>query len=511
MSWNEGYVTDIDYTYGHYAELEPHRALFVLTYAGYSTPKLGNACEIGFGQGISLNINAAGSDIRWFGTDFNPNQVANAQRLSEMFQGDMQIFDDDFLSFLNRHDLPKFDFISLHGIWSWVSDQNREIIKEIIRTKLNVGGIVYISYNTLPGWNQMIPIRNLMMDVMEANTSGMELSNNRVEKTLVSMKNFLNLNPKYFAANPAGKKKLEDLTAQNKNYVAHEYFNRDWKAMNFSDAAKILDDAKISYVASANLLENLDVLNLSPEQSKFLNGIENQSLRETMRDYVLSQTFRKDYWIKGKLKLSAHERLIALDKFHLVATKSLDDFNYKLTCNIGEANLTEDVYKPIVELMSDHKPRLIAAIRESLSSVNSISTEQVLEALYILVGNGTLSLAYDQKNAKQRFQKTNPLNKYFMEKSVNATYVNYMVSPLTGSGIPVGRVEQIFIKLYGEKVENVKDLAAKVQQILETRGQTLTIEGAAVEHGQALEEALLKAAQRFKDHLLPIYKSLMLL
>ena len=374
-----------------------------------------------------------------------------------------------------------------------------------------MGGIVYISYNTLPGWNQMIPIRNLMMDVMEANTSGMELSNNRVEKTLVSMKNFLNLNPKYFAANPAGKKKLEDLTAQNKNYVAHEYFNRDWKAMNFSDAAKILDDAKISYVASANLLENLDVLNLSPEQSKFLNGIENQSLRETMRDYVLSQTFRKDYWIKGKLKLSAHERLIALDKFHLVATKSLDDFNYKLTCNIGEANLTEDVYKPIVELMSDHKPRLIAAIRESLSSVNSISTEQVLEALYILVGNGTLSLAYDQKNAKQRFQKTNPLNKYFMEKSVNATYVNYMVSPLTGSGIPVGRVEQIFIKLYGEKVENVKDLAAKVQQILETRGQTLTIEGAAVEHGQALEEALLKAAQRFKDHLLPIYKSLMLL
>jgi SAM-dependent methyltransferase len=511
MSWNEGYVTDIDYTYGHYAELEPHRALFVLTYAGYSTPKLENACEIGFGQGISLNINAAGSDIHWYGNDFNPNQVANAQRLSEMFESEMQIFDDDFLSFLNRNNLPKFDFISLHGIWSWVSDQNREIIKEIIKTKLNVGGIVYISYNTLPGWNQMIPIRNLMMDVMEANTSGMELSNNRVEKTLASMTDFLNLNPKYFAQNPAGKKKLEDLTTQNKNYVAHEYFNRDWKAMNFSDAAKILDDAKISYVASANLLENLDVLNLSQEQSKYLSGIENQSLRETMRDYFLSQTFRKDYWIKGKLKLSAHERMIALDKFNLVAAKSLGDFNYKLTCNIGEANLTEDVYKPIVELMSDHKPRSIAVIRESLSSVNSISTEQILEALYILVGNGTLGLAFDQKIAKQRYQKTNRLNTYFMEKSVDATYVNYLVSPLTGSGIPVGRIEQIFIKLYTEKVENAKDLASKVQQILETRGQTLTIEGAAVEHGKALEGALLKAAQRFKDHLLPIYKSLMLL
>ena len=510
MDWNEGYVTDIDYTYDHYRELEPLRAQFVMAYAGVLTKKLDTACELGFGQGISLNINAAGTEIAWFGTDFNPSQVSNAKHLSSHYDADPFICDDDFASFAKRDNLPKFDFISLHGIWSWISDQNRNTIAEFIRTKLNVGGIVYLSYNTLPGWNQMVPIRNLMMDVMDATTSPKDLSNTRVVDTLEEMDKFSKLNPRYLLTNPQGKNKLEQLSDLNKNYVAHEYFNRDWKAMNFSDVSQTVRNSKIQYVASANLLENLSVLNFTPDQDEYLRSVKNIGLKETLRDYILNQTFRKDYWVKGGVDLSATERLEALDEFHVIAARSLKTFDYKLKCNIGEANLTEEIYKPIIDLMSDYKPLSIKEVRSKLSNDGLLNTQKVLEAIYILVGNNTLLLAYDFEHGKRNAKHTKNLNNALIKKSVDATYVNYLVSPLTGSGIPVGRIEQIFLHLHMQKVENENELALGVQKILEQRGQTLTLEGAAIPHGAELKAALLVQAKKFKSELIPLYKSLML-
>jgi len=41
-------------------------------------PAFGVACELGFGQGLSANLHAAGSLIEWHGTDFNPAQAGFA-------------------------------------------------------------------------------------------------------------------------------------------------------------------------------------------------------------------------------------------------------------------------------------------------------------------------------------------------------------------------------------------------------------------------------------------------
>ena len=51
--WTAGYVADIGYTYGYYAELNPLRARLALLHAGFACPTFENACELGFGQGLS--------------------------------------------------------------------------------------------------------------------------------------------------------------------------------------------------------------------------------------------------------------------------------------------------------------------------------------------------------------------------------------------------------------------------------------------------------------------------
>ncbi|RAI18286.1 class I SAM-dependent methyltransferase, partial [Rhodoblastus acidophilus] len=160
--WTAGYVADIGYTYGYYAELNPVQAQLALLNQGLVCPQIGAACELGFGQGLSANIHAAAGPARWHGADFNPSQAGFAQELAAASGSGAALYDDAFADFANRPDLPDFDYICLHGIWSWISDENRQVIVDFVRKKLKVGGVLYISYNTLPGWAAFAPMRHLM-------------------------------------------------------------------------------------------------------------------------------------------------------------------------------------------------------------------------------------------------------------------------------------------------------------------------------------------------------------
>lgn len=56
--WNAGYVTDIAYTYGYYKDLNPLRVKLAFFKVGLVSPGLATACELGFGQGVGINIHA---------------------------------------------------------------------------------------------------------------------------------------------------------------------------------------------------------------------------------------------------------------------------------------------------------------------------------------------------------------------------------------------------------------------------------------------------------------------
>jgi hypothetical protein len=119
MSWTSGYVADIGYTYGYYNELNPLRVKPAFLNNGLIFPEVGTACELGFGQGLSANLHAAAGTTQWWGTDFNPSQAGFARDLAAVSGAGARLYDDAFADFANRPDLPAFDYIGIHGIWSW--------------------------------------------------------------------------------------------------------------------------------------------------------------------------------------------------------------------------------------------------------------------------------------------------------------------------------------------------------------------------------------------------------
>lgn len=509
--WTDGYVADIGYTYGYYPELNPLRAQWAFLNARLVPPPLppegGAACELGFGQGVSAAFHAAASNVHWWGTDFIPAQAAHAIKLAQASGAKASFYDEAFAEFCVRDDLPQFDSIGLHGIWSWVSNENRAIIVDFVRRKLKVGGVLYVSYNTQPGWSAVMPLRHLLTS--HAATMGTEGQGilGRIGDSLDFASRLMDMNPAYLRTNPGMRERLDRLKALDKSYLAHEYFNRDWDPMHFAQMAEWLAPAKLSYACSAYLLDHVDGLNLPQDQLKLVNEIPPGTFRETVRDFCINQQFRRDYWVKGARRLSPIEQNDAIRAQRVVLVQGAAGVSLKINGASGEVQLRQDIYEPVLKLLSDHVPRTIGEIAQALAP-QSISFAVAREAITVLLGTAALQLCQDDKLALQAKPQTDRLNAYLCSQA-RAGGINNLASPLTG-GVAVSRSIQIFLLARSQGLQTPQEWAQFAWQQFSLLGQYLVKEGKTLATAEENLQELHRQALEFQSVQLPILKALMI-
>lgn len=503
--WTAGYTADVGYTYGYYQELNPLRVKLAFLNAGLVCPEFGSACELGFGQGLSLNMHAAASLTQWCGTDFNPAHAAFAKGLAAKVGHPAKIYDECFADFAQRSDLPEFDFIGLHGIWSWISDENRAVIVDFLHRKLKVGGVAYISYNTQPGWAAFAPMRHLMTEHAATQGSSGSGTLGRVDGALEFAEKILGTQPMYALANPKVDEKLKAMKSHNRQYLAHEYFNQDWVPMHYSTFAKWLSPAKLTYACSAHLLDHVHSVNLSTDQQAMLLDIKDPNFRETVRDFMVNQQFRRDYWVRGAIKLDTFERSEALRAQTVILTTVRDEVSLKVKGALGEATMNEGIYLPILDVLSDLQVHTLGDIEQATRGKN-ITATQLVEAIMILAGAGIL--APTQRVTPEVKEMTARLNHQLCLKARNSGEISYLTSPLTGGGMAVPRFSQLFLLAIAEGLQGPGEWAQYAWKSLQMLGQNIVKNGAALQTPEENIGELTEQAQRFSRTQLPVLKAL---
>ena len=505
--WSAGYVADIGYTFGYYTELNPLRIKLAFLNNGLVYPEVGTACELGFGQGLSANIHAAASVTRWYGTDFNPSQAGFAQSLAAKTNSGAELFDDSFSEFLGRTDLPDFDYIGLHGIWSWISDANRHVVVEFIRKKLKVGGVLYISYNTFPGWASFSPIRHLM--TAHASSLGAEGDGivTRIEGSLDFVQKLLETNPAFGRSNPQVAERVGKLKEQNRQYLAHEYFNRDWQPMHFSTMAEWMDEAKLQYACSAHYLDHVEVVNLTSDQQEFLKAIPDPILSESTRDFMVNQQFRRDYWVKGLRRMSALEQSEALGSQRVILVTHRPGVSLKVTGALGQADMNADIYNPILDRLSNHKSQSLLELFNAVKA-GGISFAQVVQAVMVLANGGHLAAVQDEPVISKSRKQTDRLNAYLLSTSRGSGDVSYLASPVTGGAVAVTRLQQLFLLAIGKGLKTPAEWAQSAWEPLSLQGEKLLKNGVALESPEENIVELTRQAQEFSTEWVASLKAL---
>ena len=507
--WNEGYFTEDTYTYGYYRDISPFFQRYCLLLHGYDVRTADETachCELGFGQGVSVNIHAAAVTGRWTGTDFNPAHAAHANLLCEAAQTGAQFWDCSFAEMLERKDIPLFDSISLHGIWSWISRENQAHVVEFIRRYLKPGGVVYNSYNCFPGWAASHPLRELLLlqDKYIRSDSG---SADRVADVLKFADNVLKANPVYAERNKDLANRIERLRIHDAHYIAHEYLNRDWIVMYFTEEAEMMQEAKLDYACTTELLDALDDaddLNFTNETKQFLLSIKHPLVREEIRDYYINRQFRKDLYIKGARKLNPREQVRRILGTKYVLLKTGPDA-LKCTGYNKSLAIKEEWTKQIVDYLAadNRSPKDFTGFLETHPE---IPERILLVFIKAMVRTETFAPCQPDKTVEKAKPYCDRLNHYIYESSLLEEKINYLASPLTGCGVGVNRIQQMFLHLLRKGFDK-KGIPGEVQRILSSQGQHLLKDGKPLNEEDGVKE-LQEQFTKFESETLPLLQVL---
>lgn len=175
--WSQGYVTDTIYADRFFRELSPAWLNYVAALCGASPRNLDRSftyLDLGCGLGSSTIVNAGAFPAGEFhACDFNPAHIEGGQRhAGALGISNIQFHESSFQDLLLQQQLPAFDFIVLHGVYSWVGAEARQAIRRIIDETVKPGGLVYLSYNCLPGWSIEAPLRKLLVELAATEGGG---------------------------------------------------------------------------------------------------------------------------------------------------------------------------------------------------------------------------------------------------------------------------------------------------------------------------------------------------
>ena len=229
--------------------------------------------------------------------------------------------------------------------------------------------------------------------------------------------------------------------------------------------------------------------------------------RQSVRDFMVNQQFRKDYWVKGARKLSVLEQAETLRAQRIILVAHRPDVPLKVSGSLGEVSLREDIYAPILDLMADHQPRSLAEIEVALRP-KGLNFQQITQACMILIGAGHVAPAQSRQEAAAAGKTSKSINAFMLDKARGSNDMNYLASPVTGGGLNVGRFQQLFLKAIQLGLRTPSEWATHCWEVLAAQGQRLMKDGKAMETPAENIAELTEQAEAFAAKQLPALRAL---
>lgn len=462
-------LKDVPYTWGFYREMNPAFLNYLCILGGYEAPEIDaefTFCELGCGNGVTLNTHAqVFPNGQFIGVDLSPDHIDNARAVAEEAGlGNVTYIAADIES-LDSEDCPPLDYIALHGVYSWIDADTRAAILALIQARLKPGGVAYVSYNALPGWSAISPLRRLI----QQHTA--DIDADTIEKARTGLRYLQNLREKeigYFVDNSPAESFLDEIAEQDIEYVAHEFMADNAAPFYFADVATEMNNLGLQFAANADLHLNFIDLAAAPEHHKFLLNAGTRNDFETMGDFIRNQRFRKDVYVKEPNMLSEEMQQERL----LVIPFGTDCSGPAFPESIGfhGVNLAfkSDIFASLIDVLAGNAQSLGRLLDSE--PFTSLGPDLLVDAIKFLTASrhmlpfahSTTAPDADAVNAN-RFMLAADVNLAMLKRQLfNARQVT-VAAPLAGIGLDIPMSDALFL------ICCVEAPAAKVTEWAESR------------------------------------------
>ncbi len=468
VSWADGYVTEIEYEYYYFGDLAPSLMDYVCLQMGHRPPVVGGEyhyCELGCGLGLSsLALAAANPRGRFVAVDLNPNHVVTARRLADEAGIDNVEFIEGSFEDLGDRDLPPFDYVGLHGVWSWVSPEARNAILTFVEDRLATGGVVYLSYNDAVGWERRRTLRHLFKELVERAPGTLQ---QQIEHAMFVIGELVEEGNGYFKDNEVAKGWLEATRKASPRYLAHEYLNEHWQPYYHAEVAGQLRDARLGFVGSTDVLRNFDRYVLIGKAAELAERLADPWISETFKDLVSNWGLRRDVYKRGSASWSQDEAFQLFASQRICLTRERKAVTPDVKTPIGDSSIDPKLMDPIADALDEG----IQSLGDLANRVPDFNFFDVLVVCSILIQNGSavplpLGEPQDAREACER------LNDAIDRRTLHGESIPILVSPVSASGIGASDLERLgHHALKHDPDLDADGLAARIRSAMERIGR----------------------------------------
>ncbi len=321
---NNNDYDEIPYTKHIYKQTQPDNLATIATVFGMQPPSVATCRVLELGCASGINLLAMAQAIpqgEFWGIDLSAPQIREGQNNIQQLklhnitlqQMDIMAIDSQF---------GQFDYIIVHGVYSWVSPAVRAKILQVCHHHLHPQGVAYVSYNIYPGWHVDAMLRKILLyHVQPLKEPSEKLA---AAKTLLRFL-IASIKHKYDTYSLSLRKELTRIEQLENNYFFHEYLEPYNEAVFFHEfieqaqqyGLQYLADTKTLFTAIEAFIPQTEIPSLNLiEKEQYVDFLHNNSFRETllchqavMLNRNLVSDSLNDFYIAAPLKLTTSHLL----------------------------------------------------------------------------------------------------------------------------------------------------------------------------------------------------------
>ena len=338
-----------------------------------------------------------------------------------------------------------FDYIIVHGIWSWVPDVVKNKILSICNKNLSDNGIAYVSYNTYPGWKRLEQLRDIMLY-----SEKRAKDQNLLERTLYT-KNVLKMVADTMNSDERSRTQsnykisnIHRVLNSSDYYVAHEYLETFNDPVYVSDFIERAQQQGCAYIGD-EVPQRSFISWLSEDVADNIRALSNGNYidKEQFYDYVYDTQFRMSLLTK-----QANESIINHDE-----TVTMDILNnlYYVANSANEKGVPSDwtntIYIAIKEIMDTAKQ---FTVQDIVNHINRsypgyiIDNNQLYQRLLFLIILGNLNI----------YGESYPLTPFVEHESyIPEPFINYLKTLVEDGGIQYTALGNMYNQI-DESIDN---------------------------------------------------------
>jgi SAM-dependent methyltransferase len=452
-------------------------------------------CELGCGTGLtSLVLAASRPTARFHAIDMNPANIEQARKVASACGLTNIEFHDALFEQCLEHDLPQFDFITLHGVYSCIGPAARRDVHAFIDRFLKPGGICQIGYNTQAGLAPIRPLRDMMVQLGRAG-GGTTLE--QVTTGIRGLQALAAQKTPYLQRFPMTAEFLEGIARRRPADIAHEYFNGAWELYSFSVVAHELQDLQLNYCGSADLRANRLGGALPRPVVQAMANVDDVRSAEDLKSFLLCETQRLDVYVKGPVGSPGVPAEAA--GAMLFGPAGLPDRRYE-SCRDGRSSIADRIRGLLTR-----RSRTFTDL-EASNELAGIAPHEALNALATLIRDGTVRPLVqlcegDDEVHHRRYRLIAPMVKHLVAAQLFSSPTIVVPSRVFGSGVALPFVPALF--LYACETVGLEEAVRHSASIIEKSGRPWLHNGKIIEDHTSCAQLLASEFELFQLRWLP--------